>query len=128
MVMVMPTTSADAFSYASQPAFGRRRNFVFDQPAAAGPDTDVTTRIARLRLTIALSALGLLASAIAPLAGVHGGQILGAALGLASLVILSQTFDALHRLKMRAAEDEDERRSAQAIGRRPLQSFRHGAR
>ena len=126
--MVMHTTSADSFGYASQSVFGRRPSFAFDGRTASDGDTDFSARVSRLRLTMALSAMGLLASAVAPLAGVHGGQFLGAALGLASLVVLSQTFDALHRLKMRAAEDEDDRRSVQAFGRRPLQSFRHGAR
>ena len=58
----------------------------------------------------------------------HGEQLVGRGAGLASPVILTQTFDGLHRLKMRAAQDEDEQRKAPAFGRRPLQSFRHGAR
>ena len=127
-VMVMHTASANAFGYAPQPGFGHRSSFAFEGRTAGSPDTDVAARASRLRLTIGLSALGLSASAIIPLAGIHGGQMLGAALGLAALVVLSQAFDALHRLKMQAAVDEDDRQTTHAFDRRPLTSFRHGAR
>ena len=124
--MVMHTASADAFGYARQPGFGRRSGLAFEQRTST--EVDLAARASRLRLTIVLSAMGLLASAAFPLAGIHGGAMLGAAVGFAALVVLSQAFDALHRLKMQVAVDEDERRTMQALDRRPLASLRHGAR
>jgi len=62
----MHSASADTFGYASHKVFGRRLSFAFDARSTSRGDADFTARISRPRLTVALSPLGLLASAIAP--------------------------------------------------------------